>query len=109
MKILGLCLLLLCLAAASRAQTPSHPANDAVTVQDSQASPKPFALNSATGDLRAADNAESFCAYMRTYRVKRKYRDSDVVRPAGYTKCVPTGRFELRTAVQVEDASSQTK
>jgi hypothetical protein len=109
MKILSLCLVLLCLATASRAQTPSRPTNDAVTDQDSQASLKPFALKSATGDLRTGDNAETFCAYMRTYRVKRKYRGSDVVRPAGYTKCVPTQRFELRTAVQVEDAGPQAK
>ena len=29
------------------------------------------------------------CAYMRTYRVKREARDSDITRAAGYTKCVP--------------------
>ena len=109
MKILGLCLLLLCLAAASPAQTPSRPTDDAVANQDSGAVLQPFAMKSATGDLRASDNAQTFCACMRTYRVKRKYRGSDVVRPAGYTKCVPTQRFEFRTAVQVEDASPQTR
>jgi hypothetical protein len=110
MKILGLCLFVLCLAMASRAQTPSRPANDdLVTDPHSQASLEPFALKSATSDLRVGDNADTFCAYMRTYRVKRKYRGSDEVRPAGYTKCVPTERFELRTAVQVEDAGPSTK
>lgn len=42
---------------------------------------------------------ESFCMYMRTYRVKRNGRSSDAVRPAGYTECVPTRRFEMKSAV----------
>ena len=40
------------------------------------------------------------CAYMRTYRVKRQARGSDAVAPAGYTTCVPTRRFEMRSAVE---------
>ena len=43
---------------------------------------------------------DSSCAYMRTYRVKRQARGSDGVVPAGYTTCVPTGRFEMRSAVE---------
>ena len=42
---------------------------------------------------------ETFCAYIRAYRVKRESRGSDVMAPAGYTTCVPAQRFELRSAV----------
>ena len=51
--------------------------------------------------LRFGTDAENpGCAYMRTYRVKRRRRGSDVVGPAGYTTCVPMRRFEMRSAVQ---------
>lgn len=40
------------------------------------------------------------CAYMRTYRVKREARGSDVTRPAGYTTCVPSARFAIKSAVE---------
>ncbi len=43
---------------------------------------------------------EPTCAYMRTYRVKREARDSDVTRPAGYTTCVPMARFAVKRATE---------
>jgi hypothetical protein len=49
---------------------------------------------------------EPFCAFMRTYRVEREHRGSDVVRPAGYKTCVPTKRFELKSAVQMQPEPS---
>jgi len=39
---------------------------------------------------------------MRTYRVKRDHPGSDMTRPAGYTTCVPSKRFEVKNAVQVQ-------
>ena len=53
--------------------------------------------------------SEPFCAYIRTYRVKREYRNSDVVSPAGYTTCVPSKRFEMKSAVQVQTESPVDK
>jgi hypothetical protein len=47
------------------------------------------------------------CAYMRTYRVKREARDSDITRAAGYTKCVPMERFEMKRAVELEVEPSE--
>lgn len=47
----------------------------------------------------ALDDLEPNCMYMRTYRVQREGRDSDVTRPAGYTTCVPVGRFAVKRAV----------
>ena len=55
------------------------------------------------------DNANAntnTCAYMRTYRVKRQARGSDAVAPAGYTTCVPTRRFEMRSAVETRTDSA---
>ena len=120
MKILGLMFLLfVCLGISS--------AQNARKASSNEASPKPDASKAKSSkpqsDLRAAqvadgaedrlifnmnmmpdapdsqDNANT-CAYMRTYRVKRQARGSDAVSPAGYTTCVPTRRFEMRSAVE---------
>jgi hypothetical protein len=50
-----------------------------------------------------------YCAYLRTYRVKREYPGSDVVRPAGYSECVPTQRFEVKRALHTQDEASPDK
>jgi hypothetical protein len=46
-----------------------------------------------------SDDHNAMCAFMRTYRVKREFRDSDVTRPAGYTTCVPAARFTMKSTV----------
>jgi hypothetical protein len=58
-----------------------------------------------SSDLFMPDSSGSSCAYMRTYRVKRQVRGSDAVSPAGYTTCVPTRRFEMRSAVETHTNS----
>ena len=50
--------------------------------------------------ILSLDDRESSCVYMRTYRVKREARDSDVTHPAGYTTCVPVARFLVKRAVE---------
>jgi hypothetical protein len=50
--------------------------------------------------ILSLDDREASCVYMRTYRVKREDRDSDVTRPAGYTTCVPAARFVVKRAVE---------
>jgi hypothetical protein len=52
------------------------------------------------GFLLPLGDQEPSCVYMRTYRVKREARDTDVTRPAGYTTCVPVGRFAVKRAAQ---------
>ena len=68
-------------------------------------SPSIFIINPESAPTGAF--AEPFCAYMRTYRVRREYRGSDEVSPAGYTTCVSSNRFEVRSAVQTEPASPE--
>ncbi len=46
--------------------------------------------------LLSLDDLQPTCAYMRTYRVKREARDSDVTRPTGYTTCVPITGFAVK-------------
>jgi hypothetical protein len=125
MKILGLFFLLfVCLGISS--------AQNARKASPTEASPKPDSSKAKSSkpqsDLLAAqvadgaedrlifnmnmkpdapdspDNANT-CAYMRTYRVKRQARGSDAVAPAGYTTCVPTRRFEMRSAVETRTDS----
>lgn len=45
-----------------------------------------------------ADNFQSMCATMRTYRVKREDRDSDVTREAGYSECISISKFRIENA-----------
>jgi len=102
MKILGLCLVLtfalLPCALAQASRPPSG--NDHAAIQDSPANARePFGFR-VEPDPAPPANSEVFCAYLQTYRVRREYRGSDVVSPADYTICVPTQRFELRSAVQ---------
>ena len=113
MKILGLCVLVLvCLAPL---QCQESPKNDQVPAQASpftapsplfgepQAVPPLFSRYLEPDRIFVGTFSEPYCAYMRTYRVQRERRGSDLVRPAGYTTCVPTKRFEMKSAVEVQD------
>lgn len=114
MKIGGICLFLVCCAVTmSYGETPSAASQqDQPTAPDSYWKADPFILNPDPDRPQLKDseaNSDNYCAYMRTYRVKRKYRRSDVVGPAGYTTCVPTKRFEMRSAVQTEREQAGSK
>jgi hypothetical protein len=69
---------------------------------------KPSDVKPSAIDWLDHPNAQD-CAYIRTYRVKRQARGSDVVAPAGYTTCVPSGRFEMRSAVRTTTDSGDEK
>jgi hypothetical protein len=45
------------------------------------------------------DHSDVTCLSIRAYRVARVHADSDVVRPAGYSTCQPSSRFQVKTAV----------
>ena len=133
MKLGLLCLLMVCLAGLCYAQSAADQdsPNRASPKQDSskQGSPKPkpaaqdsdfLASPVAHGaadrlilgmtDSFLPDSSGSSCAYMRTYRVKRQQRGSDAVAPAGYTTCVPTRHFDVKSAVQTQtDAGDDTR
>jgi hypothetical protein len=129
MKIMRLCSLLLlaiCLAGVSYAQdTPNQdsPKAKASKMKSSKPQSDILAAQVAGGaedrlvvDMNmkpdtpdSLDNSNTnTCAYMRTYRVKRQ-RGSDAVAPAGYTTCVPTRRFEMRSAVETRTDSGSSE
>jgi hypothetical protein len=45
--------------------------------------------------VSAGGEGNDSCAYMRTYRVRREFRGSDITRPAGYLTCVPMAKFRI--------------
>ena len=117
MKIMRLCSLVflaVCLAGVSYAQDAAN--QDSSKVKSSSLkSDLPAArvmpgvsdrlIYGLRSDLFTPDSLGSSCAYMRTYRVKRQERGSDAVAPAGYTTCVPTRHFEMRSAVETRTDS----
>ncbi|MBZ5657340.1 MAG: hypothetical protein LAO56_18895 [Acidobacteriia bacterium] len=108
MKTLGLCsVLLFALASIAPAQVSSEDASRAPILNPDKDEFQQWLAHASTpgrtiDDVRASTwsaEGDSFCAFMRTYRVKREHRGSDVAHLAGYTKCVPTKRFEMKSAV----------
>src|SRR5258708_4797362 len=116
MKTLGLCSLLLFVLLAI---VPAHGQSDALTLNTNKdAIQKWLARKAQSGEgyqvilppqdnnfVISLDELEPGCMYMRTYRVKREARDSDVTRPPGYTTCVPMWRFTMKSAVIRSDES----
>jgi hypothetical protein len=117
MKPLGLCFLFLSsvfVADASAQQQSNSPAlnTDNAAIQKWLARGEQTMLPRIDSDrvILSPDDGDGFtlslhdnnasCVYMRTYRVKREARDSDVTRPAGYTTCVPVARFMVKRAVE---------
>ena len=127
MKMLRLCCLLLLsvfLAGVSYAQdarTNSSKADSSKAKSSEAKSDFPAAhftdgvmgrllVNVKPGDVDWPNRSNTQdCAYMRTYRVKRQARGSDYMVPAGYTTCVPMGRFETRSAVETITDSGDEK
>jgi hypothetical protein len=109
MRTMGLSILLASLLVPiSRAQEPAQPEKH---YQAAFQNLLPDAESAAYMQLRRYDreslpDGDSYCAFMRTYRVRREQRGSDAVRPAGYRTCVPTRRFELRSTVQIQPERS---
>jgi hypothetical protein len=102
MKILSLCcLLFVCLVSVSEAQESSKPRTDHATVQDSWSGDTYYFFRSRPDNPYGA-STENYCAYIRAYRVRRETPNSDAVAPAGYTTCVPSRRFEIKSAVEVQ-------
>jgi hypothetical protein len=105
MKTMGLFLVLAsCLPPISLAQESAKPE------KDNQAAFQKLLPDEESAEytqLRRYDrdslpDGDSYCAFMRTYRVRREQQASDAVRPAGYRTCIPARRFELRSAVQIQ-------
>ena len=58
----------------------------------------PTRVHDFANDLFASRT--EICEYLRVYRVRRPYSDSDIVVPSGYTECVPSKGSGLKSAVE---------
>lgn len=48
----------------------------------------------------ALNQNDATCYSIRLYRVKRDDPESDSTKPAGYSTCQPSARFQVKTAVE---------
>jgi hypothetical protein len=99
------CLLFVCLAQAQDSPKP----NDNQSTVDEVSGGDRYSVLKLRPDGETVSAPDTFCAYIRAYRVKRESRGSDVMVPAGYTTCVPAKRFELRSAMETQMESSVDK
>jgi hypothetical protein len=65
-----------------------------------------FRVKDADVYVYPAERDQEYCAHIRAYIVRREHQGSDVVVPSGYVTCVPSKRFEFKSAVLGEAASS---
>jgi hypothetical protein len=86
------------MATMTRAQNlnaQTKPAPQKITAQSSVSVPTSF-----SPDFDIANEMDKGCEYLRVYRVRRPYVNSDVTVPSGYTVCVPSWKTNLRSAVE---------
>jgi hypothetical protein len=87
-----------------------------LTSQNWSAKPEGRALSSdlrpeldPQADSGLVTNARRSCAFIRTYRVVRPYKDSDFVEHDGYSTCSPLKNLELKSAIKIEDEAEASK
>lgn len=105
MKNLNAALLFLMLAGSSavfaQSQSEKAPpsAADRAIVQAWSKSSRPSEAR-IEGDrlILPSDDRDNTCAFLRVYRLRRDVPGSDVTRPAGYTTCVNTARFAMKSS-----------
>lgn len=105
MRIVNLLALFLCLATVCDASESPKPAStktndgqfalwNGILPTDGSGLPDANATLKITTD-RGRDEV---CYKMRSYLVRRESPDSDMVRPVGYTTCLPATRVQMRTS-----------
>ena len=95
-------ILFFCLATMAQAQDVSpqpKAAPQKIVAQNSASVPLSSSL-----DFYIADGTDKVCQYLRVYRVRRPYGNSDVTVPSGYTVCVPSWKMQVRSAVETRSA-----
>ena len=112
-RLLVLSLLILLCVATVAAQSPSGKSNDSSSAssENKKVSPETRALDSNTQDASAQhiltlEQNDAVCYTLRTYRVARLSPESDATKPAGYSSCLRSSRFQLKTAVDTVEIAS---
>jgi len=100
-------LILLCVATVA-AQSPSDKTNDSSSAASEikKDSPETRALESSSQHILTLEQNDAICYTLRTYRVARLSPESDATKPAGYSSCLRSTRFQLKTAVDTVDVAS---
>ena len=112
-RLLVLSLLILLCVATVAAQSPSDKTHDSSSAaseskKDSPEtrSPETRALESSVQHILTLEQNDAICYTLRTYRVARLSPESDATKPAGYSSCLRSSRFQLKTAVDTVDIAS---
>jgi len=105
-KSLFCCFLVFCAVSILPAQEPAKPKDNGMAIKKTQSVDR-YSIWKLTPEDAAGEESETVCAYMRTYRVRREYRGSDVVVPSGYTTCVPTRNAGLKSVLQVDSVAEK--
>ena len=99
-RLLLLSLLISSSAVTAAAQSPSIDSVRAIGNENGSDAVLP--LDSRTQRILTLEQNEATCYTLRAYRVARVSPGSDSTRPAGYSTCQPTTRFQLKQAVETQ-------
>lgn len=107
-RLLVLSLLILLCVATVAAQSPSDKTHDSSSAASEikKDSPETRALESSSQHILTLEQNDAICYTLRTYRVARLSPESDATKPAGYSSCLRSTRFQLKTAVDTVDVAS---
>jgi hypothetical protein len=83
----------------SQAEELQPPAKATPKIDQPAVQSSPSRVHNFANDM-FTNRTETVCEYLRVYRVRRPYSDSDIVVPSGYTECVPSKGSGLKSAVE---------
>lgn len=84
--------------AISQAEELQPPAKATPKIDPPAVQGSPSRVHNFANDM--FESRTEICEYLRVYRVRRPYSDSDIVVPSGYTECVPSKGSGLKSAVE---------
>jgi hypothetical protein len=100
MRITGLLVLLLFILIFFAAPAASYAQN---ATADQTAASAPATFDRALRDVERGDSVQlerdGVCFTMRTYKVAREDKGSDVTYPVRVTRCLPSSKMEFKSAV----------
>jgi len=83
----------------SQAEELQPPAKATPGIDPPAVQRSPSGIHNFVNDM-FTNGTDTVCEYLRVYRVRRPYSDSDIVVPSGYTECVPSKGSGLKSAVE---------
>jgi hypothetical protein len=89
-----------CVQVATAQQSSSASSNgaDQAIIQAWDEASHPAEARIENDRLILPDDRDAACAFLRVYRMKRDIPGSDETRPAGYTTCVRSSQFTMKSS-----------